>query len=105
MYFERIKDEVRNGLAPTAATVEGFKDAYRTIITANTVSLLAAGLLYALAVGPVRGFALSLGIATLLDLVIARTFTRRAAHVLARGRMGDGGWFSIAGAARIQEEA
>lgn len=104
VYFERIKDEVRQGASSVTATVEGFKGAFRTIITANTVSLLAASLLYVLAVGPVRGFALSLGLATLLDLVIARTFTRRAAYVLARGRLGDGGWFSIAGSAGSEEE-
>ncbi|MGF1668021.1 MAG: protein translocase subunit SecD [Acidimicrobiia bacterium] len=104
VYFERIKDEVREGLDPATATVEGFKDAYRTIITANTVSLLAAGLLYALAVGPVRGFALALGIATLLGLFITKVFTRRAAYILASSRLGDGGWFSIAGAAKYDEE-
>jgi preprotein translocase subunit SecD len=104
VYFERIKDEIREGLDPPTAAITGFKDAYRTIITANTVSLLAAGLLYILAVGPVRGFALALGIATVLGLVITRVFTRRVAYVLASSRLGDGGWFSMAGAAKYKED-
>lgn len=103
VYFERIKDLIRDGASAQTATVDGFKSAYRTIITANSVSLIAAALLYLLAVGPVRGFALSLGIATILDLIIARTFTRRAAYVLAGTGLGDGGWFSMAGAAGRKE--
>jgi protein-export membrane protein SecD len=99
VYFERIKDEVREGSTVIDASLDGFKAAYRTILTADTVSLLAAGLLYALAVGPVKGFALSLGIATILDIIVARVFTRRAAYLVAGSKLGDGGWFSIAGAA------
>jgi protein-export membrane protein SecD len=99
VYFERIKEEVRAGAAIRTSAIEGFRNAFRTILTADTVSLLGAGLLYALAVGPVKGFALSLGIATILDIIVARGFTRRAALLLAGGRLGDGGWFSIAGAA------
>ncbi len=103
VYFERIKDEVRQGSTVVDAALDGFKGAFRTILTADTVSLLAAGLLYALAVGPVKGFALSLGIATLLDIVVARVFTRRAAYLVARSALGDGGWFTIAGAAGGEE--
>ena len=57
VYFERIKDEVRQGSTVVDAALDGFKGRFRTIFTADTVSLLAAGLLYALAVGPVKGFA------------------------------------------------
>lgn len=99
VFFERIKDEVRQGVPVATAVTEGFAGAFRTIITADTVSLLAAGLLYALAVGPVKGFALSLGIATVLDILIVRVFTRRAVWIVGHGRFGDGGAFSIAGAA------
>lgn len=99
VFFERIKDEVRRGSTVVDASLDGFKGAFRTILTADTVSLLAAGLLYALAVGPVKGFALSLGVATLIDIVVARVFTRRAAYLVARSKLGDKGWFSIAGAA------
>lgn len=100
VYFERIKDELRAGSSVSGAAVDGFKSAFRTILTADTVSLLGAGLLYALAVGPVKGFALSLGIATLLDIFIARTFTRRAVTLMSRTRLASGGRFSIEAAAR-----
>lgn len=99
VYFERIKEDIRAGLTVHSAVTEGFKSAYRTILTADTVSLLGAILLYILAVGPVRGFALTLGIATVLDLFVARAFTRRAAWILSRTRFAEGGFFSIAAAA------
>lgn len=99
VYFERIKDEVRAGADVPTAVTEGFKDAFRTILTADTVSLLGALLLWLLAVGAVKGFALSLGIATLLDLFVARAFTRRAAWVVGHSRLGARGRFSIMGAA------
>jgi protein-export membrane protein SecD len=100
VYFERVKDEIRAGADVETAVTDGFKGAFRTILTADTVSLLGASLLYLLAVGAVRGFALALGIATLLDLFIARTYTRRAVWLLGRTRLGDGGMFSITGAAQ-----
>jgi protein-export membrane protein SecD len=100
VYFERIKEKLRQGIPVEEATADGFKIAFRTMLTANTVSLLGAVLLWALAVGAVKGFAISLGIGTVLDLVVARIYTRRAAGVLAETRLGSGGWFSIEGAAR-----
>ncbi|HIE21604.1 MAG TPA: protein translocase subunit SecD [Acidimicrobiia bacterium] len=100
VYFERLKEKVRGGVDVVEAAEESFRLAYRTILTADTVSLLAAALLWILAVGAVKGFAIALGIATLLDLVVARTFTRRAVNLLAGTRLGAGGWFSIEGAAR-----
>ncbi len=99
VYFERIKDEIRNGANVSTAVTDGFKAAFRTILTADTVSLLGAGLLYVLAVGPVKGFALSLGIATILDIIIARAYTRRAAWVVAHTGFATGGPLSIAAAA------
>ena len=99
VYFERIKEDIRAGATVQTAVTEGFRAAYRTILTADTVSLLGAILLYVLAVGAVRGFALSLGIATVLDLFVARAFTRRAVWILARTGLGDKGVFSIAAAA------
>jgi protein-export membrane protein SecD len=99
VYFERIKEDIRAGLTVHSAVTEGFRSAYRTILTADTVSLLGAILLYILAVGPVRGFALTLGIATVLDLFVARAFTRRAAWILSRTRFAEGGFFSITAAA------
>lgn len=78
----------------------GFTRAFRTILTADTVSLLAAGLLWALAVGAVKGFAISLGLATLLDILIARVYTRRAVSIMAETRLGSGNAFSIEGASK-----
>jgi protein-export membrane protein SecD len=100
VYFERIKEKLRQGFDIEEASETGFKIAFRTMLTANTVSLLAAVLLWALAVGAVKGFAISLGIGTVLDLIVARIYTRRAAAVLATTRVGSHGWFSIEGAAR-----
>jgi preprotein translocase subunit SecD len=64
------------------------------------VSLLGAVLLWALAVGAVKGFAISLGIGTVLDLIVARLYTRRAAALLAGTAVGTRGWLSITKAAR-----
>lgn len=99
VYFERIKDEIRAGADVETAVTDAFKGAFRTILTADTVSLLGATLLYLLAVGAVRGFALALGIATVLDLIVVRVYTRRAVWLLGRTGLGDGGAFSIVGAA------
>ncbi len=100
VYYERIKENLRGGMDIEEAVELGFVKAYRTILTADTVSLLAAGLLYALAVGAVKGFAIALGMATLLDILIARAYTRRAVSLLAETPLGSGGWFSIEGAAK-----
>ena len=100
VYFERIKEKLRQGFDVQEATEQGFKVAWRTILTAKTVSFLAAGLLWALAVGAVKGFAIALGIASVLDLVVTRAYTRRAARILADTPLGSGGWLSIEAAAR-----
>ena len=104
VYFERIKEEIREGRPLLLAVDEGFSRAFRTILTADTVSIMGAFLLYALAIGPVKGFALSLGIATVIDVIVAYYFTRNAVGILARGRFGEGGWFSIRGASGIAVE-
>ncbi len=102
VFYERIKEEVRAKRTIQAAVDEGFARAFHTIVTADTVSILAAVLLWLLAVGPVKGFALTLGIATLLDIIVAYFFTRNAVWIMARTRMGSGGWFSIEGASGRQ---
>lgn len=99
VYYERVKEKLRDGLPVDVAADEGFKAAFRTILTADTVSLLGAILLWVLAVGAVKGFALSLGVATILDIFIARSFTRRAVQAMAETSLGEGGRFSIQGAA------
>ncbi|MGA7271604.1 MAG: SecD/SecF family protein translocase subunit, partial [Acidimicrobiia bacterium] len=100
VHFEAVKEEIRNGTDVLEAAELGFKRAWRTILTADTVSLIAATLLWFLAVGAVKGFALALGIATVLDIVIVRTYERRAVAVLAGTPLGEGGSFSMTGAAR-----
>jgi preprotein translocase subunit SecD len=74
-----------------------FRSAIRTIIRADSVSLIAAGLLYWLTVGSVRGFAFYLGLATLLDLLAAYFFMRPAVSLLARTRLAQERptWFGI----------
>ncbi len=95
VYIERVKEEIRGGRTVRSAADEGFKQAFRTILTADAVSLLGAVLLFFLSVGPVKGFALALGIATLIDLFVARAFTRRAIWLLAHTPLADRGWLSI----------
>jgi len=97
VYFERIKEEIRNGRTVDDAVEEGFSRAFHTILTADTVSFTGAILLWFLALGPVKGFALALGLATVIDVVVAYFFTRNAVTLLAGTRLGDGGRFSIRG--------
>ena len=99
VFFERVKEEVRNGRTIVDATNEAHRRAFRTILTADFVSFVGALLLWALAIGPVKGFAQALGIATVLDVIVFLLFTRNAAAIMARSRLGDGGPFSIRAAA------
>ena len=86
VYFERLKDEVAAGRPLKASTERAFKRSWRTIFAANTSSLIGAVLLYVLTVGPVRGFAFFLGLATLLDMVVAWFFIRPVVGLMARSR-------------------
>lgn len=86
VYFERLKDEVRSGKTVRTSVDRGFSRAYRTILTANFVSLCAAAILYWLSVGDVRGFAFFLGLSTVLDCFTAYFFTRPAVILLGRRR-------------------
>lgn len=99
VHFEAVKEAIRAGADIEEAAESGFRRAWRTILTADTVSFIGAALLWALAVGAVKGFALALGLATVLDLFIFRAFERRAVAAMAGTRLGDGGWFSMRGAA------
>ncbi|MYH54717.1 MAG: protein translocase subunit SecD [Acidimicrobiia bacterium] len=101
--FERIKEEIRNGRTVADATREAYRRAFRTILTADFVSFIGAALLWLLAIGPVKGFAQALGIATVLDVVVFTVFTRNASNIMARSRLGDGGRFSIRGATGREE--
>ncbi|WP_136313603.1 protein translocase subunit SecD [Actinomyces procaprae] len=75
VYFERVRDEVRNGRTLVAAVDEGWQHARRTIIVSDSVNLLAAVVLYFLAVGGVQGFAFTLGVTTVVDLAVIILFT------------------------------
>ncbi|MDA0370015.1 MAG: protein translocase subunit SecD [Actinomycetota bacterium] len=96
VFFEKLKDEVKAGRTLRNSAERGFKSTWRTIVAADTVSLLAAFTLWYLTVGSVRGFAFFLGLATLTDLVVAWFFTRPAMMLVARSsRIGQRGAFGI----------
>ena len=97
VYFEVIKDDMHTGRNLRSSAERAFRSAIRTIIRADSVSLIAAALLYWLTVGSVRGFAFYLGLATLLDLLAAYFFMRPAVLLLARTRTAEQhpSWFGI----------
>jgi len=84
VFFERLRDEVREGRSLRAAVERGWQRARRTIIVSDTVSFLAALLLYIFAIGDVRGFAFTLGLTTLIDVVVVFLFTKPMVTLLAR---------------------
>jgi len=84
VYFERLKDEARAGRSIRTSVDRGFRSAWRTVLAADTVSLLAAILLYLIAVGDVRGFAFFLGLSTLMDVFMTWYFTRPLVILLGR---------------------
>jgi preprotein translocase subunit SecD len=84
VFFERLRDEVRDGRTLRAAVESGWKRARRTILVSDTVSFLAALLLYIFAVGDVKGFAYTLGLTTLIDVVVVFLFTKPVVTLLAR---------------------
>jgi len=98
VYFERIKEEHRRGRPLRPAIDYAFHAAYRTILTGDTVTLLGAALLWLLAIGSVKAFALTLGLATVIDVVVAYFYTRPAVFLVGRSPLGEGGWFSMRGA-------
>ncbi len=86
VFYERLKDEVRKGKTVRAAVQPAFKRAWTTIVAADIVTITAAVILYLLAIGSVRGFALTLGIATLLDMFVVYFFKRPTVFLIARSR-------------------
>ena len=84
VFFERLKDEVRHGKTPRVAVQPAFKRAYKTIVAADIVTGLAAVVLYVTAISSVRGFALTLGVATALDLFVVYFFKRPTVFLIAR---------------------
>ena len=95
VYFERLRDEVRGGRTLRTAVEAGWVRARLTILAADTVSFLAALILYIFAIGVVKGFAFALGLTTLVDVVIVFLFTKPVVTLLARTKFfGDGHRFS-----------
>jgi preprotein translocase subunit SecD len=84
IYFERVRDEIREGRSLRSAVESGWAKARRTILVADAVSMIAAILLYFFAVGGVRGFAFSLGLTTLVDLIIVFFFSKPMMTWIAR---------------------
>ena len=84
VYFERIRDEVREGRSIRAALEAGWVRARRTIIAADFISLIAAIVLWILSVGGVRGFAFTLGLTTVIDLLVVFLFTKPIITLLGR---------------------
>ena len=76
VYFERLKDETRSGRSVRTSVDRGFKSAWRTVWAADFVSLLAAIVLYLVAVGNVKGFAFFLGLSTIMDMAVTWFYTR-----------------------------
>ena len=86
VYFERIRDELRDGKSLSSAVETGWQRAFRTILASDVISLLAAVVLYLVAVGNVQGFAFTLGVTTVIDVVVVALFTHPIVRMLTRTR-------------------
>jgi len=86
VYFERIRDELRDGRNLPSAVAAGWRRALRTILSAKFINLLSAVVLYILAVGSVRGFAFTLGVTTVIDVIIVLLFTHPVLQLMAENR-------------------
>lgn len=86
IYFERVKDELKEGKTFRSAVDRGFRSAFRTNLAGNSVAFAAALILWMIAVGPVRGFALTLGISVVIDVGLLYLYTHPALALIARSR-------------------
>ncbi len=93
VFFERLKDEVRDGKTLRTSVDRGWQRSFHTLVSANTVSFAAALILYLLAIGPVRGFAFTLGLATLVDFFAVWMVGRPVVTLLTRTRLFQEGRF------------
>jgi preprotein translocase subunit SecD len=84
VYFERVRDEIREGKSIKSAVETGWIRARRTVVVADIVSMIAAVMLYFFAVGGVRGFAFTLGLTTIIDLIVVFFFTKPLVTYLAK---------------------
>ena len=91
IYFERVRDSLREGKSLSAAVDEGWRRAIRTILVSDGISFLAASVLYLLTVGNVKGFAYTLGLTTLIDVAIVVLFTHPMLQLLAGRRFFNSG--------------
>ena len=91
VYFERLRDEVRDGKTLRPAVEAGWKRARRTILVSDTVSFIAAVLLYHFAVSDVQGFAYTLGLTTIIDVIVVFLFTKPMVTLLAGTKFFSGG--------------
>ena len=91
VYFERIRDALRDGFSLERAVEHGWKKAFRTVLASDGINFLAAAILFILAVGSVRGFAFTLGLTTLVDVLVVALFTHPMMTLLARTRFYSGG--------------
>ena len=106
VFFERLRDEVREGRSLRGAVESGWKRARRTILVSDTVSFLAALLLYIFAIGDVRGFAFTLGLTTIIDVIVVFLFTKPMVTLLARTKFfGQGNKWSGLDPARLGARA
>jgi preprotein translocase subunit SecD len=86
IYFERVRDELRDGRPLVGAVEAGWKRAFRTVLASKGVNLLAAIVLFILAVGSVKGFAYTLGLTTIIDVIVVILFTHPMLQLLAQTR-------------------
>ncbi len=84
VFFERIKDEIRDGRSFRSAVPRGWNRARKTILSGNAVTFLAAAVLYVLAVGQVKGFAFTLGLTTILDVVVVFLVTWPVVYIASK---------------------
>jgi preprotein translocase subunit SecD len=95
IYFERIRDEVRDGRSLRTAIETGWIRSRKTILAADSISLLSAAVLFVLAIGAVKGFAFTLGLTTLIDIAVVFFFTKPLMTLLGRTKFfGEGHRFS-----------
>jgi preprotein translocase subunit SecD len=105
VYFERLKDEARAGRTVRSSVDKGFRSAFRTVLAADAVSFLGAAILYEISIGPVRGFALFLGLSTIIDVVVTYFFTRPFVILLGQRRTsGEMGRMGVARGLGVVEE-
>ena len=104
IYRERYRDERRAGRTVRSAAEHAFRNAWRTNLTGNTVGLIGAIVLWLLAVGPVRGFAFTLGLSTVIDTLLFATLTRSTFSLAARSpRLANAPWMGLRARSDRQE--